>query len=100
MEVFNEQNAKQILEDNSLIMVKFSGNWCQPCKFYQNVLDPIKDQYKIFSCDVDESPNIATELNIRSIPTSIFFKDGKEVKRLVGVQGKPMIEQIFQQLSQ
>ena len=68
-------------------MLQFSASWCGPCKalsktFYENIekLNKVKRVY----VDLDRNQDLATEYNVRSVPTLILFKEGKEARRLIG----------------
>ena len=65
------------------VLVDFYADWCGPCKQMPPILKEVKAELKesvrIIKVDVDKNPTIATKYQIRSIPTTIIFKDG-EVK--------------------
>ena len=71
-------------------MVDFWATWCGPCKMLAPVIDSIAGKYGdkavIAKVDVDANPGLAAKYGVMSIPTVIFFKDGKEINRKVGVQ--------------
>ncbi len=63
--------------------------WCGPCaRIEPKIKDwstgDFKDSVVFLKCDVDESEAVATEYNIESMPTFVFFKEGKEIHRVVG----------------
>jgi thioredoxin 1 len=67
------------------------------------MLSPIVDEIaeevtdkKVGKINVDEQPGLAAEFNVMSIPTLILFKDGKEVKRTMGVQPKPLVKKMLE----
>ena len=74
-----------------LIVKKFSAAWCGPCRALAPVMNEIKKQFSnvVFEeYDVDESYDEATKYGIRSVPTVIMVKDGKEVERFTGASSK------------
>lgn len=77
---------------NGPAIVDFWATWCGPCKMLGPVIEQLSDDLdgKIPVCklDVDECRETATKYSVMSIPTVIYFKNGVEVKRLVGVQTK------------
>ena len=87
---FNEQGFDKALADGGLMMVDFWASWCGPCKMLAPTIDQIGTQYEgkavIGKVDVDEEQNLAARYGVMSIPTIIYFKDGKEIDRKVGVQ--------------
>jgi len=70
-----------------LTLLKFSASWCGPCKSMDPVVDKLNeedDELILTRIDVDENPQERINYNVRSIPTFVLVKDGKEVARKTG----------------
>ena len=84
------------------LVVDFWATWCGPCRALAPTIAQVAEQYEgqvvVGKCDVEENDDIAIDFGVRSIPTVIFFKDGKEVDRVVGAVAKPKLEEKFQAL--
>ena len=92
----NDENFEAEVEKyEGTVVVDLGAGWCPPCKILEPIIAEVAaeaaDRAKVLSCDVDESRNIATRFNILNVPTLIFFKNGEEKQRLVGVVPKEMI---------
>lgn len=87
----NDQNFNSLTK-NGLVIVDFWADWCAPCKMLAPIMNEIADEMKgkvkVGKLNVDISRQVASKFGIRSIPTVIIFRNGKEVKRLVGVKPK------------
>jgi len=93
----NEKNfKKEVLEESLPVVVDFYADWCPPCQILHPLLEEISEKYrekiKFTRVNIGESEKIAQDYNINSIPTLVFFKNGKEIKRIVGLVGKEEIE--------
>jgi len=73
---------------------QFSASWCGPCKMLTPVMNEIKGEItsaKFHHIDVDENGDLASKYGVRGVPTIIIEKNGKEVKRFVGMQQKGVL---------
>ena len=62
-------------------VLKFSATWCGPCKVLASTL---KDVVGITNIDIEQDMETAVKYNVRSVPTLVFLRDGKEVHRVSG----------------
>jgi len=88
-----EQNFEQeVLKGNVPTVVDFWAEWCGPCKMMGPIIDEVADELsgkvKVAKVNVDEAQSLAMKYNVMSIPTLIFFKDGKVADQSVGVVAK------------
>ncbi|MBO5059989.1 MAG: thioredoxin [Clostridia bacterium] len=85
-----KQNFNEIVKSDKPVLVDFWASWCGPCRMVSPIIDQIAEEYEgkitVGKVNVDDEAALATEFAIVSIPTIILFKDGKEVKKLVGAQ--------------
>lgn len=73
--------------------------WCGPCRMIAPMLDELAGEYqgrvKVAKLDVDANPATSSRFNVRSIPTLLFFRDGKLVDTVVGALPKPALAERF-----
>ena len=94
--VTDDNFATEIEQADGLAMVDFWAAWCGPCRMVAPIVEQLADEYegkvKVAKLDVDANQGTASRFNVRSIPSMLFFKDGKLVDTVIGAVPKPALE--------
>jgi thioredoxin 1 len=103
MEVqITSENFPKLLIGELPLVVDFWATWCGPCRLVGPIMSELAEKYDgkliVGKCDVEENDELAAEFGIRNIPTVLFFKDGKQVDKLVGAVSKQTFEEKFQSI--
>ncbi len=76
-------------------VIDFSATWCGPCKVLTPTVEALagelKDQVNIGKVDIDAEQDLAIKFSVMSVPTLLFFKGGKQVDSMIGVQPRDAI---------
>ena len=93
--------ASEIEGASGLSIVDFWAAWCGPCRMVGPIVEQLAEEYegkvKVGKVDVDANQQTAARFGIRSIPSILFFKDGKLVDTVVGAVPKPALERTLQE---
>jgi thioredoxin 1 len=93
--------ADEVEQAKGLTVVDFWAEWCGPCRMVAPILDELAGEYagqaKVTKLDVDSNQRTAMRFNVRSIPTILFFKDGKVVDQVIGAVPKVKLAEKFKQ---
>lgn len=85
-------NFNTIIDSEKPVLVDFFATWCGPCKMLSPILKEVKDnlgdQISIIKIDVDKNQQVATQYQVRGVPTMILFQKGKQLWRQSGVVDK------------
>jgi thioredoxin 1 len=88
--------ASEVEGQKGLTVVDFWATWCGPRRMIAPILEQLVDEYEgkvtVAKLDVDANPRAAARFGVRSIPTLLFFKDGKLVDQVIGAVPKSIIE--------
>jgi thioredoxin 1 len=100
--VTDETFASSIEQSKGLMIVDFWAVWCGPCRMIAPIMEQLADEYAdrgvtVGKLDVDHNPRTAAQFAVRSIPSILFFKDGKLVDTVVGAVPKPALVQRLEQ---
>ena len=88
------KDFENIISNNDITLIDFYADWCGPCKALSPIIDDIaksETHITVGKVNVEEERELATKYGVRSIPTMVIFKNGKEVNRLVGFLPKEEI---------
>ena len=96
--------SQEVGQHEGLVIVDFWATWCGPCQIIAPVIEQLAREYegrlKVVKLDVDSNQRTAMDYNVRSIPSVLFFKDGKHVDTVVGaVQKAYLVEKIEEHLN-
>ena len=94
---FNDSNFEEsVIKSDKITIVDFWAEWCGPCRTLGPIIDNIANSYgdtiNVGKLNIDKNPEIATTFGITSIPTILFFKNGKLVDRIKGLVPKKEVE--------
>ena len=77
-------------------LLDFWAEWCGPCRLMKPIIKELSKDYYVDMIDVEESPDLASEYNIKAIPTFIILKDDKEVERFFGATSKEKLIELLE----
>ena len=86
----NEFSAR-VLSAKAPVIVDFYADWCGPCKMLLPILERFAESnpdVDVYEINVDNAPALSTQYGVESIPTLVLIRDGKEEKRLIGLQNE------------
>ena len=86
---FKDEDFESKIKNENISIIQFSASWCQPCRVMKPILDKLSDEYKdkanFYYADIEDGGiNTGSVMGVRGVPTTILFRKGQEINRLVG----------------
>ncbi|NSW87927.1 MAG: thioredoxin family protein [Syntrophobacteraceae bacterium] len=104
VDVTDRTFRNEVLNFPGSTVVYFWAPWCGHCQRLNPVMDELAGKYagrlKIARLALEENPAVSSQLNVRSVPTLLFMKGGKQVNRLDGALPREQLEYYFRALLQ
>lgn len=97
--ILTDSNFDETIKAKSVVLVDFWAAWCGPCKMIGPIVEELALEYAgkltVGKVNVDENPSLSAEHGIMSIPTLLFFNNGKLAERIVGYKSKAELAKII-----
>ena len=100
---FTDDNVNEIIESGKPVMIDFWATWCGPCMAMAPIVDELAEEYGdkivIGKYNVEDEGDLSAQYRITSLPTILFFKDGKKADlRLAGSQTKANLKEAIEKI--
>ncbi len=103
VKIVTDENFEDTVNSNSFIIIDCWAPWCGPCRMLSPIIEELSEEYQdnvaFGKLNVDENSKVSQEFRIASIPTLLFFKNGKHVDTLIGAVPKSTIVRKIQALA-
>ena len=94
----NDENLEETIQNNSKVVLDCYAPWCGPCKMFSPIFEELsaeENQIKFCKINTDENPDVSERFDVMSIPTVLFFENGKLKNRQSGIKTKEELKSLL-----
>ncbi len=102
MLILNDKNLEEAIKSNSFVVAYFSAEWCGPCKAYGPIVEKMAEKHNDITfgkIDCDENSESTIKYGIRSIPCTLFIKNGEVIEKGIGALTEKQVEEIINNIN-
>ncbi len=92
LEITDENFEGEVEKAIEPVLLVFQADWCMPCRMLERVIDELAEEYserlKVGAVDTDGNRGISLKFGVNAIPTVLIFREGRLLRKLVGLQQK------------
>jgi len=90
----------EVVNSKGVVLVDFWAPWCGPCRMMESTMEQLAEKgVSVIKVNIDKEDGLATRNQVMSIPSFLWFKDGVEVDRSVGLQSIEVLTATYERLS-
>ena len=96
-EINQSEFEQNVLNGSGLSVVDFFATWCKPCQMLAPVIEEVSNTYEnvsFYKIDIDKETALAEKYYIMSVPTIMFFKDGKLLDQVIGYRSVEEMQEL------
>jgi thioredoxin 1 len=100
---FTDENFEtEVKKSDVPVLVDFGAEWCGPCRALAPIVEELATEFhgrlKVGTVDIDRARGVASQFGIMSVPTLLFFKGGRQVDKVVGLQRKTALKALIEKV--
>lgn len=99
----DSNNFNEFIKNENLSLVYIKASWCGPCKILSPIIDELMNEKNgeimLAKIDADEQMELVKSLNVRNIPTLLFYKNGELRERTTGLKNKVELSKIIEEIN-
>ncbi|MFB6186965.1 MAG: thioredoxin [Halobacteriaceae archaeon] len=97
IQITGTDDLRNLINEYSVVLLDFYADWCGPCKMMEPTIESIASDTEVVvgKIDIDTNQSLATQYNVRGVPTLLLWHEGEVVEQMTGVQDQETLETLI-----